>query len=136
MHTVLFERRDRAPFEAWNRGDLEGWVALFDPDCEFASALETSVAGGHPVYRGHDGLRAFWHEAWETWESFQISIEGLERRGDTLLASGSFRAKGRESGAEVEREASWVNRYRGDRIVWSRAFFEREEALSAAGRRG
>jgi ketosteroid isomerase-like protein len=131
---VLFERRDRAPFEAWNRGDLEGWVALFDPECEFVSALETSVEGGHPVYRGHDGLRAFWHEVWDTWESFQIRIDGAERRGDTLLASGSFRAKGRESGAELERQASWVNRYRGDRIVWSQAFFDREEARSAAGR--
>ena len=109
-------------------------MALFDPECEFVSALETSVAGGHTVYRGHDGLRDFWHEAWDTWESFQIRIDGTERTGDTLLASGSFRAKGRESGAELEREASWVNRYRGDRIVWSQAFFDREEALGAAGR--
>jgi len=111
---------------------MEGWVSLFDPDCEFVSAMEASVEGGVRVYRGHAGLHDFLSETWATWESFHVQVERTERRGGTVVAEGSVRAQGKESGVELERQAWWVNKYRGDRIVWSQAFFEREEALSPA----
>jgi ketosteroid isomerase-like protein len=125
---------DRAPFDAWNRGDMEGWMSLFDPECEFVSAMEASVEGGHQVYRGHEGLEEFVRESWALWDTFNVSIDHTERRGDTVIAEGTFRARGKESGVELEHEAWWVNKYRSDRIIWSQAFFDREEAIRAAGR--
>ena len=110
---------------------MEGWISLFDPECEFVSAMEASVEG-HQVYRGHEGLEEFLRETETLWGNSVVSIDRTERRGDTVLAEGTFRAKGKESGVELEREAWWVNKYRGDRIVWSQAFFDREEAFSAA----
>ena len=111
---------------------MEGWVSLFDPNCEFVSAMEASVEGGHQVYRGREGLRQFLEETWATWESLDVQIRRTERLGESVVAEGTMRAQGKESGVELEREAWWVNKYRGDRIVWSQAFFDREEALSAA----
>jgi ketosteroid isomerase-like protein len=113
---------------------MEGWVALFDPQCEFVSAMEATVEGGRQVYRGHEGLQEFLAETWDTWKSFNVSIKRTERLGETVVAEGTFRAQGKGSGIELEREAWWVNKYRGDRIVWSQAFFDRNDALSAAGR--
>jgi ketosteroid isomerase-like protein len=111
---------------------MEGWVALFDPDCEFVSGLEDSVEGGRRVYRGHEGLQAFLRETWATWGSFHVQVDRTERLGRTVLAEGSFRAQGRASGAELESQAWWVNKYRGERIIWSQAFLAREEAVKAA----
>lgn len=107
-------------------------MSLFDPDCEFVSAMEASVEGGRQVYRGREGLRQFIDETWKTWESLNVLIAHTERHGEAVVAEGTMRAQGKESGIELEREAWWVNKYRGDRIVWSQAFFDREEALTAA----
>lgn len=40
--------------DAFNRRDVEGLIALADPDIEFHP---TSIVGSHRVYHGHDGLR-------------------------------------------------------------------------------
>jgi hypothetical protein len=43
--------------DAFNRHDLEAFLALCDPDLEFYSRL-AAVEGGGP-YQGHDGIRTW-----------------------------------------------------------------------------
>ena len=43
-----------ASVEAWNRGDREAWMALWDEEAEFYP-LRGQLEG--ESYRGHDGLR-------------------------------------------------------------------------------
>ena len=43
--------------DAWNRGDREAWLALWDEEAEF-SPLRAQLEG--ESYRGHDGLSDFW----------------------------------------------------------------------------
>lgn len=51
----------------WNAGDLEGWLAAWQDDCEWVSAVASSVDGSRAVYRGHDELRGFWEDNRDAW---------------------------------------------------------------------
>jgi ketosteroid isomerase-like protein len=65
-------------FEAWNRGDIEGYVAHLSSDVEgvpVGAALEGKVC------RGHDDVRAWWHAQSEVWETFLLCAEGFEQVG-------------------------------------------------------
>jgi ketosteroid isomerase-like protein len=72
-----------AGFDAWNRGDLEVWLAMGDPRIVFRT-------GGifpdfEPVYRGHDGMRSFWHQLREPWDSLRAQIERVDEHHDALV---------------------------------------------------
>jgi ketosteroid isomerase-like protein len=41
--------------DAWNRRDLDGFLAGAHPDLEWHPALPAGVEGSGSVYRGHDG---------------------------------------------------------------------------------
>ncbi len=62
--------------DAFNRGDMNGMLALMDPELEFVTA--GLFPGTSPFYRGHDGWVTFWRDFRETWES--LSIETNEFR--------------------------------------------------------
>jgi ketosteroid isomerase-like protein len=127
----------RRVYEAAARRDAATVLALYDPDIELdASQLGVAgLAGGNEaVYRGHDGLRRFfrgWHEAWT---SIEYDFEELVDAGDEhVIAVVTRHARGRASGAEVERPFALVwtlRRGKVARVVW---FLSRAEALEAVG---
>jgi ketosteroid isomerase-like protein len=50
----------RTGYEAWNRSDLDGVLAVFAPDVELVTTR--LFVGLDPVYRGHDGFKKFWRD--------------------------------------------------------------------------
>ena len=89
-----------AAYDAWNRRDLDAWLAACDPDVVID--LPGLFPDFEPEYRGHDGLRRFWEQLHEPWESFRIDVESLEGDGDLFVADIRFRAKGAGSGANAD----------------------------------
>jgi ketosteroid isomerase-like protein len=87
-------------YEAWNRDDCQAWLDLLHSD------VEISTAGVFPdlaaEYRGHERARKFWHQLHEPWETFRIDVEQVEEDGDIVTGSIRFRAKGVDSGVEVD----------------------------------
>ena len=53
-----------AAVDAWNRGDREAWLALWDEEVEFIP-LRAQLEG--ESYRGHEGLERFLAEMAEQW---------------------------------------------------------------------
>jgi ketosteroid isomerase-like protein len=53
-------------FEAWNSGDLEGWLRYLGPEFEYRTAQ--LFPGMEPVYRGREGMTRFWNALREPWE--------------------------------------------------------------------
>src|SRR4051794_24534037 len=49
-------RAAEAFINSFNERDTEAWVAAFHPDAEFSP---TAMTRTRPVYRGHEGARAF-----------------------------------------------------------------------------
>jgi ketosteroid isomerase-like protein len=85
------------------------------------------------VYRGHDGYGRWlgdWGAAWAEW-----SIEPKEfiDAGDRIVILFRMKAKGRESGVEIERQDALVYQLRDGKIVRGDYYNNREQALKAVG---
>ena len=76
-------------FEAWNRGDIEAYVAHLCPDVE---AVPVGAALEGKVCRGRDEVRAWWQTHSEVWETFLIFAAEFEEVGEELLVSGHWDA--------------------------------------------
>jgi ketosteroid isomerase-like protein len=74
-------------FEAWNRGDIDAFLAHLCLDVEavpFGAALEGKVCRGHPE------VHAWWLAHSEVWETFLLCAEEFEPVGTELVVSGHW----------------------------------------------
>ena len=102
------------------------WLA----DGEFVNAREDP---DHATYRGIDAIRKQ-HEGW--FDAYpDLHVEPLEVRpnGDRVLAWVRFTGHGADSGLAMEMELAHVLTFEGDRLRRVEEFFDRAEALDAAG---
>jgi ketosteroid isomerase-like protein len=125
----------RAGYDAWNRGDLDAWLELLDPDI----VIRTSGAFPDfaPEYRGLEPARKFWRQMLEPWEDFRIEVEQIEEEGDIVAAGIRFVARGRDSGVDVELRFGSGIRVRDGvavELVNRRSFEEVREALRRSER--
>jgi ketosteroid isomerase-like protein len=125
----------RAGYDAWNRGDLDAWLELLDPDI----VIRTSGAFPDfaPEYRGLERAKKFWRQMLEPWEDFGIEVEEMEEEGDIVAAGIRFVARGRDSGVDVELRFGSGIRVRDGlavELVNRRTFEEVREALREAER--
>jgi len=119
-----------AAVDAWNRGDREAWMAVWDEEAEFYP-LRAQLEG--KSYRGHDGLERFLAELAEDWEEVRFEIEETRDAGEQVVGIGRFRARGRASGVDIDVPLGVFTRMRRGKIVYTRLFSEPAEALEAAG---
>ena len=85
-------------------------------------------------YLGHDGIRRwFEQEIWSSWEWFQTIPEDFRLVGDRLLVYGRWRARGKESGIDLEIPATWVVKVTDGKIAGWQTFTDRDEALRSLG---
>ena len=115
---------------AINQRDIDAYLACCTDDVELITPV-SEIAG---AYEGPDGIRRFFADIADTNPDFHLAFERLEAVGaDRVLAflqlSGSGRAGGIPTGAETGNVYDLVD----SRIKRIRVFFDREEALIAAG---
>src|ERR1700730_4740961 len=113
--------------EAVSRGDIEAALATLDPDIEFIPR-RAAVQG---VYRGHEGMRQFIAENAENFDLYQVSYQEFRDLGDRLIAFGTVRVRGKESGIEVTTPTAMVATFRDGKMIRAEDFRERSEALKA-----
>jgi ketosteroid isomerase-like protein len=119
-----------AGYEAWNQDDCNAWLELLDPDVEIrTSGVFPDLAA---VYRGHQRAAKFWRQLREPWEVFRIDAERIEEEGDCVAAAIRFRAKGHDSGVQVDMQFGNAIRVRdglATELVNRRTFEEARQAL-------
>jgi ketosteroid isomerase-like protein len=119
-----------------NRSDdlepaIETAVALSDPSIEFTSV---TAAVAPETYRGHDGIRRYFHDLAESWQEWRNEAEEVFDVGpDTVFATMRSRVVGKDSGAVVETRRGTVWVLSGGKISRGRVYATREEALEAVG---
>jgi ketosteroid isomerase-like protein len=119
---------------AINRGDVEGLLKEVHPEVEFHAFMEELLSGATRVYSGHAGVREFFRDFNEHFDELHWEYPDIRDLGDRVLAIGTFRARGRGSGAEVETPLGVLIDYDKNGIatvVLSTA--DPREALEAAG---
>ena len=111
-------------------GDPETMIAASAPGFEMHLV---GVGGGPAYYAGASGIREFFRDVAQSWESFRFEATDLRDLGDRVLVLGDVRARGRVSGVEVNDRWGWIVELRRGRAASLRGFLDQREALEAAG---
>jgi ketosteroid isomerase-like protein len=122
----------RAAFLAFEEGEMDGVLRLCDEDIEVTQPRELPDVS--PRQHGHAGvLEAF--AIWpEQWDDFRVDILRVEDVGEHVLVTTLQGGRGKDSGAQVEAQFTFLFSFRGGKISEWRMFMREVEALEAAGR--
>ena len=129
----------RRVIEAINRRDIDAYLAYCTEDVQLITPV-TEVSG---AYERAEGIRRFFADLADATPDFTLTIERLEAVGsDRVLAftrmSASGRASGIQAGADTGRayvELGAVYGLVDGKLAHTRVFYDRTEALEAAGLR-
>jgi ketosteroid isomerase-like protein len=125
----------RRGVEAGNRGDVETLLQELDPEVEWHSALHALLGGEQTVFRGHDGVREMFRDAYEAFGAIRIEISEIRDLGDRLVAIGRYRAVGKASGAETLTPFALVTEIKNGKTTSVRGYLDPKDALEAVGLR-
>ena len=81
---------------------------------------------------GPEGVREFWRDFAETWESVTNDIEDLRGQDDRVVALFTIQARGRD-GIEVRRQLATVFTIRNGLVLRMSSYASWDEALQAGG---
>jgi ketosteroid isomerase-like protein len=126
---VTFEQTIHVAYEAWSRRNVKALLEVVHPDAEARPILGANI--GASVYRGHDGLREWFKDLHQEWETFQTRVTRIDERGDRLLCTIDVHARGRASGVVIEGEMYHLVELRDGLILRLEAFRDRAEAMRA-----
>ena len=119
--------------ECFERRDVEAAMELLDPEVEWRPAFTALLGGETTVFRGHDGAREVMRQFWEVFSETHFEVAEIRDLGDQALAMGTMRARGAESGAEIESPWAWLVRSNNGKATDIRVFTDPAEAIEAAG---
>ena len=111
-------------------GDPETMVAASHPEFEMQLV---GVGGGPAHYTGASGIRDFFRDVAESWESFRFKATDIRDLGGRVLVLGDVRGCGRGSGVEVDDQWAWIVEVRDGRAANLRGYLDQPQALEAAG---
>jgi hypothetical protein len=120
--------RVKSSYEALNRRDIDGTVAVLHEDATWEEHSELPEAGS---YRGVAPIRAFLEQFLESWERFHQEIEEEIVRGPCALLFIHLEASGKGSGIEVDSRYAHLWQLRDGRGSRVDAYYDREQALAA-----
>ena len=119
----------RRLYETWMPGG-EALLSFVDREIEFSQPPGQPGAG---TYRGREGVRRALAQWFEPWDDYRIEVDRLIDLGDDVLAETRQYARGKGSGVEVEHRIFQLWTLRDGRIRRARMYFDRGQALEAAG---
>jgi ketosteroid isomerase-like protein len=119
-------------FECWNRGELDLMQAMYAEDAVFdVSAVFTDVAPA----RGHQNMRRYWDEVWETWGGLRLDpLEAFDVGDGRYVVDVRLWGKGKRSGVEVDQHFAFLYTLRpeDEKIMRAQLLPDVAAAISAA----
>src|SRR4051812_5486481 len=103
----------RRAYEAFNRGDIAGWLAMHCPEVELHTLVNDPE---RTVYHGHDEMRTWAEGALGTTEWLRFEPLRFIEAGEFLLVPVRIFAKGRGSGVPTEMHIFHVFEFSGVKI--------------------
>jgi uncharacterized protein len=118
-------------YRAWNSGDMDALADVFDAEVEVRPALSTFLASS--VYRGHDGVSAWYAETYEPWAEMTAEPQRFVDAGERTVVVVGLHARVPGGGVDLDAEIAHVLTIRDARIVKLDGYDTPEAALSAVG---
>ena len=133
LRQAIVRRFVRQGFEAANRGDYEVTFAFYDRDVEFIPPTGLVGLGDQASYRGLEA-RMRYEQNWRAeWGDFRYEPDEFRDLGDRFLAIGRIRSSGFTSGAATDTDFANLFTLSAGRVIREQVFFNRADALEAAG---
>jgi ketosteroid isomerase-like protein len=121
----------RAAYEAFERRDLEAVSRLHDPSIEWNTSVEDPTP---PVIVVRPPLGATSRAIWRPCPGLQADLEEcVEAPGDRVLATTHYPGRARASGMDMDWRQWLLYTVDEGLIVRVDEYFDREQALEAAG---
>jgi ketosteroid isomerase-like protein len=120
-------------FDAVNRRDAEALLSELDPEVEWHGAILMAMGGDRTVYRGHEGVREWLRDLYETLSEFHADYPDIRDLGDRMVALGVVRGRGTASEAEIQSPHGTVVEFKNGKAIRVRTYLDPKEALKAAG---
>jgi ketosteroid isomerase-like protein len=121
----------RAMYERRERGDMD--VSEFvHPDIVFIR-IGSDLLGDEGEWHGLEAMKAASVEYLNVWDDYRFDVERLMDLDDRVLVLETQTARGKRSGATISREVATLLTFRDGRIVRWEYYWDRAEALEAAG---
>ena len=134
LRQAVVRRAAKLVMEALNRKDFEAAFALYDENVQLATASELVRLGFDGTYQGREERVRFQRRWISEWGDFQFAPEELFTLDDhRVFVSGRIVGSGRRSGASVDNYWGAVLTISEGRVVREEFFWDRDEALEAAG---
>jgi ketosteroid isomerase-like protein len=122
--------RFQAAVEAFNQRDGTKFDQLLALDAEIVP-VRAAIEG--TTYRGREAGSQYVAAVDDSWESLRWEVEEVREAGESVLALGHIRGRGRGTGAAIDTRGGWVAQFRDGLLTRFRTCTSREEALEAAG---
>ena len=122
----------RSAAEAFNRRDLDAWLAHFDAEVEWYAFPDEPDPG--PFF-GQEAVRAMAARWMDLLSDFRMEAKEFIDAGEYVLMPARMLGRIRDSDAEVTVDEVYVNKCRDGKIAEVRECRTKEEALEAAGLR-
>ena len=117
--------------EAFNRRDLESFLALMHEDVAVGSR-QVAIEGG---YHGHEGLRRWWGDLFDAFPDYTVQVEEMRDLGDVTLGHLHGRSRSAHSEGPFD-DPFWQScEWRHGKCISWRNFLTEREAVEAAGLR-
>jgi ketosteroid isomerase-like protein len=121
----------RKMYERRERGDM--YVGEFvHPEIEFAR-FGSEAPDFTGEWRGMEGLRKATADYLNVWEDYRFEVERMIDLGDRVLVLERQTARGKRSGATISQDVGALLTLRDGLIVRWEYYWERADALEAAG---
>ena len=126
---MTLEETIHTAYEAWSRRDVDALLEVVHPESEARPILGANI--GTSVYRGREGLREWFHDLHQEWETFETTVTKIEERGDRALLTVQVHARGRASGVVIDGALYHLVEIRDGMIRRLEAFQDRHDAIAA-----
>ena len=125
-------QRYRQGIDAFNRRDLDAFLALADPEVIGTSRV-LAIEGG--TYEGHDGTRQWWDGLLGVFPDFRIEIIWVRATGNLTVSELRNQAQAEGSAAPLDEQVWQVSEWRDGLVVRWQMYAAQHDALEAAGLR-
>jgi hypothetical protein len=124
--------RYRQGIDAFNRRDLDAFLALADPGVIGISRV-LAIEGG--TYVGHDGTKEWWNGLLGVFPNFKIEVVWVRDAGSRTVSELRNQAHAEGSAAPLDEEVWQVSEWRDGLVVRWQMYATQHEALEAVGLR-